>query len=158
MSELVTKRLCLRRYVSDDITNFVALNTDPVVREKMDGAKSLKEAQNFFRKLLVSEELCWAIISGDNYIGHCFLSSTDLPNVLELGFLLHQKYWGQGFATEAAQVLVDYARNSDRVREIIATVDEDNFASICVLKKIGLQLKAIEKDEEGEYCLYSLCC
>jgi RimJ/RimL family protein N-acetyltransferase len=46
----------------------------------------------------------------------------------------------QGYATEAAQALVDYAFAELRLKRIIATTEYDNLASQAVMRKLGMRL------------------
>ena len=64
-----------------------------------------------------------------------FRRSTKSP--LEIGYWIAKPYWGKGFATEAGQGLIDYARNEMKATQIIAGHNEDNPASGKVLEKLG---------------------
>jgi ribosomal-protein-alanine N-acetyltransferase len=57
---------------------------------------------------------------------------------------VHQR---QGFATEAAQALVDYAFQRLRLKRVIAKTAYVNNASIGVMKKLGMR---IEKNPQAE--------
>jgi RimJ/RimL family protein N-acetyltransferase len=46
----------------------------------------------------------------------------------------------QGYATEAAQALIDFAFQQLRVKRLIATTEYDNAASIGVMRKLGMTL------------------
>jgi [ribosomal protein S5]-alanine N-acetyltransferase len=46
----------------------------------------------------------------------------------------------QGYATEAAQVLIDFAFQQLRVKRLIATTEYDNAASIGVMRKLGMTI------------------
>jgi ribosomal-protein-alanine N-acetyltransferase len=49
----------------------------------------------------------------------------------------HQR---QGYATEAAQALIDFAFRQLRVKRLIATTEYDNAASIGVMRKLGMTI------------------
>jgi len=51
----------------------------------------------------------------------------------------HQR---QGYASEAAQALVDYAFQHLNLKRVIATTDYDNVASMGVMRKLGMRLEA----------------
>ncbi len=57
---------------------------------------------------------------------------------IEVGYMLLQHAWGQGFATEACKRLVRFAFEMTSLPEIVATTDPENAASQHVLKKAGL--------------------
>ncbi|MBE9109025.1 GNAT family N-acetyltransferase [Nodosilinea sp. LEGE 07298] len=54
------------------------------------------------------------------------------------GYLLNRKYWGQGYATEAACAVVEWAINLPEIYRVWATCDTENHASVKVLEKSGL--------------------
>ena len=56
----------------------------------------------------------------------------------------HQR---RGYATEAAQAMVDYAFRHLRLRRVVATTTVDNTASISVMRKLGMR---IEKNPHPE--------
>lgn len=47
----------------------------------------------------------------------------------------------QGYASEAAQALVDFAFQRLRLKRIVATTDYDNVASMGVMRKLGMSLE-----------------
>ncbi|MCB8967062.1 MAG: GNAT family N-acetyltransferase [Ardenticatenaceae bacterium] len=58
----------------------------------------------------------------------------------EVGLMwaISPSYQGQGYATEAAQALVDYAFAGLRLSHIIATTEHDNLASQAVMHRLGM--------------------
>lgn len=56
----------------------------------------------------------------------------------DFGYILGVKYWGNGYATEAARAVVAAAMNLANVHRVWATCHPDNVASIRVLEKAGL--------------------
>jgi RimJ/RimL family protein N-acetyltransferase len=56
----------------------------------------------------------------------------------------HQRH---GYATEAAQALVDYAFRHLRLKRLVATTTYDNMASMGVMRKLGMR---IEKNPRPE--------
>ena len=58
---------------------------------------------------------------------------------LDLGFRITRRYWGQGYATEAAKAWVTYATGTMRADTVCALVEAANTASIRVLEKVGMK-------------------
>jgi RimJ/RimL family protein N-acetyltransferase len=56
----------------------------------------------------------------------------------------HQR---NGYATEAAGALVEYAFNQLNLKRIIATTGDDNFGSIGVMHKLGMQIEYNPRNE-----------
>jgi [ribosomal protein S5]-alanine N-acetyltransferase len=60
----------------------------------------------------------------------------------EFGFLLALRYWGNGYATEAARAVVAWLWSVPSIARVWATCDVDNIASARVLAKAGLSLES----------------
>ena len=56
---------------------------------------------------------------------------------IEMGYILAKKFWGQGFATEAAQELVRFGVHVAGKEHVIAVADVANTVSHRVLEKVG---------------------
>ena len=61
----------------------------------------------------------------------------------EVGLMwaISPQHWRKGFASEAAQALIDYAFNVLQLHRIIATTEHDNIASQAVMRKVGMRLE-----------------
>jgi ribosomal-protein-alanine N-acetyltransferase len=58
-----------------------------------------------------------------------------------LFYAITPAFQGQGYATEAAQALVDYAFQHLRLKRIVATTTYENAASIGVMRKLGMRIE-----------------
>ncbi len=76
-------------------------------------------------------------------IGLCGLLKRDTLDDVDIGFALHPDSWGQGYAREAAQACVDYARDQISLDRLVAITLPTNQSSIKLLRALGLQY---EKD------------
>jgi ribosomal-protein-alanine N-acetyltransferase len=61
----------------------------------------------------------------------------------EVGFVLAQRYWGDGFMTEAAGAVVEWVIAQPEIHRVWATVDLDNVASQRVLEKVGMAREGV---------------
>jgi RimJ/RimL family protein N-acetyltransferase len=73
------------------------------------------------------------------------LSRGGLPSVYrvaEMGLFwaIDPEHQRRGYATEAAQALIDFAFRQLRVKRLIATTDYDNAASMGVMRKLGMTI------------------
>lgn len=59
---------------------------------------------------------------------------------------MHPAYWGQGFATEMANVLLAFGFEQLGMHRIFATCDPENIASFNVLEKAGFQSEGRIRD------------
>ena len=78
---------------------------------------------------------------------HGFSAQSQPPsashNSTEFGlfYAISPDYQHQGFATEAAQALIDYAFKHLHLKQIIAETDYTNIGSIRVMQKLGMRLE-----------------
>ena len=74
-------------------------------------------------------------------IGFCGFRYFYEPPELELYYGLSARYWGHGFATEAAAAVVEYAFNVLHFNQVYAATDAPNVASNRVLERLGMRLE-----------------
>jgi len=158
-----TKRLILRTVELADAKSSFAIYSDPEVMKWLDGETpfatidlaraSIERGIDCQRKHGVSH---WAVIlqSNNQMIGHCgFHPFAPEANVLELVVHLNRRYWGFGFATEAARAACEHAFDSCSAERIIALAIPENLQSQKVLRKIGFAQKSkaeLESVAKGE--------
>jgi ribosomal-protein-alanine N-acetyltransferase len=56
----------------------------------------------------------------------------------EIGYVLARPYWGQGYMTEAAHAVVEWALSQPGIYRVWAVCDVENAASAKVLEKVGM--------------------
>lgn len=61
----------------------------------------------------------------------------DAEGDVEIGWGLNEEYRGQGYATEAAAAVMQWAFQQPGVRSVSATIPDDNDASQCVARRLG---------------------
>ena len=143
---LRSQRLLLRDFRDDDFKAVHAYATDlDVVRYMTWGPNSEAETREFLERAQshieneprVGFEL--AVIRGEpeELIGGIGLHVDGSKAML--GYCFARSAWGQGFATEAARVLVDFGFRSQGLHRIWACCDPENAGSIRVLQKLGMR-------------------
>ena len=142
-----SERLYLTEYTNDDVQLLFQLNSDPEVLKyigppwtKIENAKKrIIEIIDYYSK---NPGLgVWAAYekNSNEYIGFFELAHLDKTEEIEVGYRLHKKYWGQGYATEMSKVLIDYGFNKLGLDQIVGITHPENFASQNVLLKCGLR-------------------
>jgi RimJ/RimL family protein N-acetyltransferase len=151
---LETDRLVLKRFSPGDARSFYELNLDPeVIRYTGDVPfASVAEAEAFIRNYDHYERYGfgrWSVFirnSGD-YIGFCGLNYRLALDEVDVGFRLLRRYWGNGYATEAARGSLLYGFKGYALDKIVARAMQENMASIRVLQKLGMRFeKAFEAE------------
>ena len=67
---------------------------------------------------------------------------------LELGWRLGRAFWGHGYATEAARVVLERARAAG-VMHLVSMVQEGNLGSFAVARRLGMDSEAVLLSPEG---------
>ena len=72
-------------------------------------------------------------------VGSCSFKGPPADGVVEIAYATDDGHRGKGYATEAAQALVDYAAGSREVRRVRAHTLTDGAASKRILTKCGFR-------------------
>lgn len=68
-----------------------------------------------------------------------FKGKPNEDQTVEIGYGFIEKYWNQGYATEAVKELIDWAFKTGEVETIIAETLIDNYSSMRVLEKLHMK-------------------
>ncbi|CAN5493448.1 GNAT family protein [soil metagenome] len=144
-----TKRLTLREFEDADLAAVHDYAQDAETTKYLEwGPNTLKETTVFLNESLGFQKekprvtFDMAIISDSDHrlLGACSVTILDKKKKLAaLGYVLNSKFWGQGYATEAANALAKFAFEELGMDKILATCDSQNEGSESVMQKIGMQ-------------------
>ncbi|MCB5908968.1 GNAT family N-acetyltransferase [Streptomyces pinistramenti] len=150
MTEIRTPRLILRQWHDDDLAPLADMHADPAVMqwigdgsvlgldETADAIERWEEEWDeegfglFAVELLASGELAGA---AGLSVPH------DLPEVtpdIEISWRFGRQFWGQGYASEAAHAVLEFALQDRGLDRVIAINRVDNTASANVARKLGM--------------------
>jgi RimJ/RimL family protein N-acetyltransferase len=144
---LETSRLILRPMLQTDFDPLYLIFTDPNVmaafnhplftREQMQGwLERNLDHQNQYGYGLFS------VILKETHelIGDCGLEQMEDINAAELGYDFRSRFWNQGYATEAALAVRDYAFDVLGLPQLISLIRVGNLPSKRVAQKVGMTL------------------
>jgi ribosomal-protein-alanine N-acetyltransferase len=83
-----------------------------------------------------------------NFHGPPGVNDTGTPDALEIGYTVFPEFRRQGFATEAAQGLLDFGRHGFGVTHFIAGILPSNTPSMRVVEKLGFVRTSIVVEDE----------
>jgi RimJ/RimL family protein N-acetyltransferase len=144
---LETKRLILRPFLQSDAKDVQRLAGNKSVSQYTlnipfpyeDGMaeKWISSQENRWDK---REEASFAIVekTRNRLLGSVGLVKIK-DKVAEMGYWIGEPYWNQGYCTEAARQLIEYAFTSLDLDSITAEHLSDNPASGSVMKKLGMR-------------------
>lgn len=147
MEVIKTDRLVFREFAQTDIGNLFLLLSDPIVMRHCSGPIDIAGAQKWLDLTIEAYKRYgydyWAVYERrtGNFLGQIGILNQKIDDKAEdcLAFMIWQKYWNKGYATEGAIACIDYAFKSLKLEKLIATVEPENLQSICVLRKIGMK-------------------
>lgn len=74
----------------------------------------------------------------EKVVGNIEMNITDWDGVGEIGFVIHHKYWGRGYAKQAVCLMLKHCFECCELQRVAAVCDPNNVASIKVLEKVGM--------------------
>ncbi|MCX5065939.1 GNAT family N-acetyltransferase [Micromonospora lupini] len=169
-TSLETPRLVLRRWRSDDLDGFAAVNAQPEVMRYIHDGRTLDRAAS--AKRLATYQRHWdehgfglyAVVVKETgeLAGFTGLAvPTFLPEIMpavEIGWRLGRAYWGRGLATEAAQAVVADTRARLALRRLVSIHIVGNEASARVMAKLGMSLEreTVQPDTGRQVRVYAM--
>jgi RimJ/RimL family protein N-acetyltransferase len=150
-SVIQTQRLRLRELDLDDADFILELLNEPgFIRHIGDkGVRTLADAAEYILRGPRDsyDEYgfgLYAVSLGDGTrIGICGLVRRDGLMDPDVGFAFLSRYWGQGYAVEAAAAVLDHAREVLELNRVVAITAVDNLKSIAVLERLGLEFEGL---------------
>ena len=149
MKTLETERLLLREFEEDDWKAVHEYGSDPEVCKHVSWGPNTEEDSRAFVARALSDQQeeprmhynFALVLKSDNLlIGSCGLHVSS-PERREgwIGYSFNRRFWGQGYATEAARAVLGFGFRELKLHRIFATCDPVNVSSARVLEKIGMQ-------------------
>lgn len=162
---LETPHLLLRPMQATDIEGLLCIFTDPKVMAAFESAPfDEPQMARWLQRNLDHQAThgygLYSVILKTNglLIGDCGLEMMEVEGtpLAELGYDFRSDYWNQGFATEAATAVRDYAFDSLNVPQLISLIRIGNEASRRVAEKIGMQCISEFTRYDHRYWKYGL--
>jgi RimJ/RimL family protein N-acetyltransferase len=160
---LETKRLLLRPLELSDAEAMFAMDKNPEVHKYLwqnptqtveetikiiEYVRSQYEKNNIGRFATILKEtnefIGW---TGIKYIDdHIENGNT---NFYDYGYRLNEKFWGNGYATEASVAWLDYGFNQMKIDKMNAYTHSENGASNHIMQKVGMKFMEDYFDNDG---------
>jgi RimJ/RimL family protein N-acetyltransferase len=145
-----TERLILRPFREDDLDAYTAVLQTPGVRAFLHLPDDVgrEQAWNGMAATLGQWELRgtgqWAAVekaSGElvGRVGSHWPERADWPGI-EIGWSLHPRHWGKGYATEGGRAAIDYVFAHHDVNVVWSLILEENTRSQAVARRLGFEL------------------
>ena len=146
---LETPRLVIRNWQASDRDLFREINADPKVMEFFPFRRSPEEADAFLSRLngMIGDNglgfYALELKATGEPIGFCGLSLANMPSIfpaetVETGWRLATRFWGNGYVTEAACALLDFALAEKNIKAVVSFAVAENRRSTAVMERLGL--------------------
>lgn len=150
MRVMQTERLNLRWLTGDDAEFILDLLNQPSWLKFIGdrGVRNLDDARGYIQNgplAMISQHgfglYLTELRDSKKAIGICGLLKRDTLDDVDIGFAFHPDAWGKGYASEAANACMNYARSKCGLKRVVAITLPTNRASISVLGAIGMQFE-----------------
>jgi RimJ/RimL family protein N-acetyltransferase len=146
---LLTERLRLRPFRRSDIDDYAALNADPEVVRYLGGGGTWDRGRSWRHLAFLIGHWhlggtgMWALEHRETgaFMGLAGFADPEGWPGFELAWTLARRWWGHGYATEAARAALDHAFNVWRKDRVISMIHPENHASIRVAERLGETLQ-----------------
>lgn len=163
-------RLSFRDFCTEDIADVHEYTADPwVCQFSTWGPNTLEQTTAFVEDAaqahldLNRTAYSLAAVMAGRVIGSVGVWITDPHDRNgELGYTFHRDYWGEGYATEAVGLLLDFGFSSLGFERITATCHPENQGSMRVLEKSGFAVEGrlrshrLVRGQRRDSLLYSI--
>lgn len=148
MFQLETDRLIIREWRDEDIVPFSSMNSDLEVMRYFVKPMTFEQSVLMVEKMRsVFESKGYSFYCVEERISGLFVGLTGIAPVLldvdfspatEIGWRISRQFWGRGYAPEAANAVLNYARDVVQLEEVVSFTSENNLNSQRVMEKIGM--------------------
>lgn len=143
---LETERLWLRPFRRSDIDEYAALYADPEILrylgsgpEPWDRGRSWRHLAFLLGHWQLVGSGAWALEHRETgaFVGTVGFSEPEGWPGFELAWTLARRWWGHGYATEAARAALDHAFTVLKRDRVISIIHPENRPSIRVAERLG---------------------
>jgi RimJ/RimL family protein N-acetyltransferase len=148
-----------------DLDTLLVIFTDPQVMAAFDEEPFNREQMSRWLQRNLDHQAqygygLFSVILKENglLIGDCGLERMEVDGmqVAELGYDFRSDYWNQGYATEAARTMRDYAFDVLGLPQLISLIRVKSMASQRVAEKIGMERMSAFSRYGNQYWKYGL--
>lgn len=149
-----TERLLIRPFRLEDFESYLEFMTDEratrylLFNDDQKTVEGARELLDFIIQSYQSDEPVFAYaiaLKNHQFIGSCGISAVAEGGVYECYYSLLPRHWGQGYASEAMQALVEYCFDRLDITEMRAYIQPDNKQGIEVARRIGMQASSNQR-------------
>lgn len=157
-----TERLILRVLTENDVERIFALRGDAEMMRFIREPQNRAESENWIKLISSRWEtdkigFCGIVEKSSNeLIGWCGLWLLEESGEIETGYAIEKKFWGKGFAVEAAERILQYGFDELKLEKIVAVARPENNRSRRVMEKLGMKYDGIGRFYKSDLVHYTI--
>ncbi len=161
MIYLETERLILRDYAASDFDAYFKLKTDDrtmyylqdikldsIADARADFSDVLKDASDPHRKYYFLHMEIKETHEQVGSIGYTVIADTPVGKIVHLGYFTYPKFWGNGYTSEALQMVLAFAFTQNNVYRVTTGCLAENTGAERGMQKNGMIKEAEHIDYE----------
>lgn len=161
---LETRRLTLRTFEPADFEDLYCQMSDPDVMRYYPAVLSKEDCENWLQGILRDYQvngfgmLAVHLRETCEYVGQAGIMRrlADGCEHYYISYLMCRRYWGHGYATEAARRILDYGFETLGIHRIEALIIPDNTRSVRLAERLGMRYGSTTEHQGREHCVYTL--
>ncbi len=154
---LTTERLIIRQWRHSDLDAMAAINADPKVMEHFESTIDRDQTHIFIERSIARFEkfgYCFSPVEVKDthefigFVGLNYVDDLKIPcaPAVEIGWRLATRFWGKGYATEAASAIINHAFSTLGLDSLVSFTAATNLRSRKVMERIGFVY-----DQNGDF-------
>jgi RimJ/RimL family protein N-acetyltransferase len=155
---LTTERLVLREFIEEDWSAVLAFQQNPLYLRYYEWTERTPEgAREFVQMFLANQcenprikfQLAATLRATGELIGNCGIRmKSEGAREADIGYELDPRYWGKGYASEAARAIVQFGFSELHLHRVWSCCVADNVGSARVLEKLGMRQEGRLRENE----------
>lgn len=142
-----TSRMLIREQTIDDLDDIVNMYDDPATTMYMEGLYEDRAMEESYMKDYIENQYSffeygiWTLIDRESgcYVGRAGLSQREGYDEVELGYVITKSFRKSGYAKEACEAILDYAKDELLLQSVIAFTLNENKPSAGLLLALGFE-------------------
>lgn len=140
---LQTERLIIRDYQKEDVKEALGyLGNEEAMYYLPEDVMTLEEIEIFIKKQENKKEYYAVVLKETNQLlGHLYFAPFFGNHSYEIGWVFNPNFHKKGYASEAAEALMDYGFKELEIHRMIATCQPENIGSNKMMCHLDMRLE-----------------
>ena len=123
-----------------DFGDMRKLLSNEEVRKYLGGVRPFESSLNGLRNSIQADNeypFTVRLLSENMFIGYVTIAPHHDPNDMEISYMFLPDYWGNGYAREAINFLLEICKNELKLSRVVSETQSENMRSCHLLESLG---------------------